>query len=285
MAGPVADRLALMTATEANLEPIYLVYDGGGAASDLVVANVAGRRSSRPTTPDGTTHRLWSVTDPRRHEAVDRPRRRGRSSRTVTTATPPIASVSVAHGAGTGSVGSRTRAARRLLEYGPQVHAIHRVLSGVPFTEALESDRAARHDREVAEPASRSGRASTTPGLRGGPQRRRPERIFRSGGSRRHDRAVERRGASGDGRAGRHDPASGVSPRVWDVVDRRTTCDYAHDVAEAVDKRRRSAARRYFCAPHPCRSDGRCASWRPDAPQVDIVHPQARVGVGHDAIR
>jgi uncharacterized protein (DUF1015 family) len=33
MAEPVSDRLALMTATEANLEPIYLVYDGGGAAS------------------------------------------------------------------------------------------------------------------------------------------------------------------------------------------------------------------------------------------------------------
>ena len=36
MAGPVADRLALMRATGADLEPIYLVYDGGGAASQVV---------------------------------------------------------------------------------------------------------------------------------------------------------------------------------------------------------------------------------------------------------
>jgi uncharacterized protein (DUF1015 family) len=31
MAEPVADRLALQRSTEANLEPIFLVYDGGGA--------------------------------------------------------------------------------------------------------------------------------------------------------------------------------------------------------------------------------------------------------------
>ena len=38
MAGPVADRLALTEATQANLEPIYLVYAGGGAASQAVAA-------------------------------------------------------------------------------------------------------------------------------------------------------------------------------------------------------------------------------------------------------
>ena len=49
MAGPVADRLALMTATQANLEPIYLVYDGGGAASELVrqvVGSCSGHRNN-----------------------------------------------------------------------------------------------------------------------------------------------------------------------------------------------------------------------------------------------
>src|SRR5687768_3863894 len=38
MAGPVSDRLALYTAVDADLEPIFLVYDGGGAASELVAA-------------------------------------------------------------------------------------------------------------------------------------------------------------------------------------------------------------------------------------------------------
>ncbi|ACY97730.1 DUF1015 domain-containing protein [Thermomonospora curvata] len=67
--GPVRDRLALMSATGANLEPIFLVYDGEAAAprrtSDLVEA-IADR-----TAPlvefhgrDGTRHRLWRVTDP-----------------------------------------------------------------------------------------------------------------------------------------------------------------------------------------------------------------------------
>jgi uncharacterized protein (DUF1015 family) len=111
MAGPVADRLALMDATDANLEPIYLVYDGGGAASDAVAAvgddvhapreSTTGYQSrhgaaapteggpatgaaarSAPnanapaqlasaTTPDGIEHRLWAITDPATLAAID----------------------------------------------------------------------------------------------------------------------------------------------------------------------------------------------------------------------
>jgi uncharacterized protein (DUF1015 family) len=64
MAGPVSDRLALMSATEANLEPIYLVYDGGGAASEAV-ASVAERAPMAQTrTSDGITHTLWGLDDP-----------------------------------------------------------------------------------------------------------------------------------------------------------------------------------------------------------------------------
>ena len=53
MAGPVADRLALMVATEADLEMIFLVYDGGGATSRAVAGVDAStpdrRRDHRPT--------------------------------------------------------------------------------------------------------------------------------------------------------------------------------------------------------------------------------------------
>lgn len=38
MAGPVSDRLALYIAVAADLEPIFLVYDGGGAASAAVAS-------------------------------------------------------------------------------------------------------------------------------------------------------------------------------------------------------------------------------------------------------
>jgi uncharacterized protein (DUF1015 family) len=70
MAEPVSDRLALMTATEANLEPIYLVYDGGGAASALVASASDEPPLADTVTPDGIRHRLWAVTDPAAHEAV-----------------------------------------------------------------------------------------------------------------------------------------------------------------------------------------------------------------------
>ena len=70
MAGPVADRLAVMTATAADLEPIYLVYDGGGPASQLVADVGAAEPLAATVTPDGVTHRLWAVTDPAAHRAV-----------------------------------------------------------------------------------------------------------------------------------------------------------------------------------------------------------------------
>ena len=44
MAGPVSDRLALYTAVDADLEPIFLLYDGGGAATEAV----AGVGSQEP---------------------------------------------------------------------------------------------------------------------------------------------------------------------------------------------------------------------------------------------
>jgi uncharacterized protein (DUF1015 family) len=67
--GPVAGRLALMTATEANLEPIFLLYDGaaGGApgTATRILAEVAcGQKPlAEAVTPDGIRHRLWAITD------------------------------------------------------------------------------------------------------------------------------------------------------------------------------------------------------------------------------
>jgi uncharacterized protein (DUF1015 family) len=62
--GPVADRLALMEACEANLEPILLVYDGGGAASSVVERTASGAPLFTASTADGIEHRLWPVTSP-----------------------------------------------------------------------------------------------------------------------------------------------------------------------------------------------------------------------------
>ena len=65
-AGPVAGRLALMEATQANLEPIFLLYDGHAepGAAARIVAETAGREPLIDTcTSDGLRHRLWAITD------------------------------------------------------------------------------------------------------------------------------------------------------------------------------------------------------------------------------
>ncbi|MFB9720108.1 DUF1015 family protein [Planobispora longispora] len=66
MPGPVADRLALMRTTEANLEPIFLLYEGRGGAATRLVDEVADSRPplAEARTHDGIRHRLWAVTDP-----------------------------------------------------------------------------------------------------------------------------------------------------------------------------------------------------------------------------
>lgn len=70
MAGPVTDRLSLYTSVGADLEPIFLVYDGGGAAS-AAVGSVDGARGPGHGTllvdavlGDDVRHRLWALTDP-----------------------------------------------------------------------------------------------------------------------------------------------------------------------------------------------------------------------------
>ena len=75
--GPVAGRRQLMEATGANLEPIFLLYDGDGAdgadgAASRLVTQVAVSRPPLVTvdTDDGIEHRLWALDDPAEHEAV-----------------------------------------------------------------------------------------------------------------------------------------------------------------------------------------------------------------------
>ena len=67
--GPVAGRLALMEATQANLEPIFLLYDGGapdapGPVERMTAAATAREPLVDASTTDGLRHRLWAITDP-----------------------------------------------------------------------------------------------------------------------------------------------------------------------------------------------------------------------------
>ena len=64
IAGIVADRLAMMTASQANLEPILLVYDGEGETAPWIDAVRAGQPVADVRCADGTYHRLWSMDGP-----------------------------------------------------------------------------------------------------------------------------------------------------------------------------------------------------------------------------
>jgi uncharacterized protein (DUF1015 family) len=68
--GPVEDRLALMRAMRANPEPIFLLYDGGGAATASSASAVTRLPIALAVTSDGITHELWPITDPRELEAI-----------------------------------------------------------------------------------------------------------------------------------------------------------------------------------------------------------------------
>ncbi|HTX28767.1 MAG TPA: DUF1015 domain-containing protein [Streptosporangiaceae bacterium] len=82
--GLVADRRELMAATQSNLEPIFLVYDGaqprdpgcpGGVPARTateVIDEVAAERTPLVTidTEDGVTHRLWRIGDPAEQAAI-----------------------------------------------------------------------------------------------------------------------------------------------------------------------------------------------------------------------
>jgi uncharacterized protein (DUF1015 family) len=140
MAGPVADRLEVMTATGTDLEPIYLVYDGGGPASELLRSVDAEQPIALTTTPDGITHRLWSVTDPEalRTVAADLGARRALIAdghHRYATYLERQRRRRAADGAGPWDRGLALVVDSS--EYGPQVHAIHRVISGLSLQHAV----------------------------------------------------------------------------------------------------------------------------------------------------
>jgi uncharacterized protein (DUF1015 family) len=146
--GPVRDRLALMSATEANLEPIFLLYDGGGgSATGQVVDEIA---SSMPplletSTGDDVQHRLWAVTDPSVHARVAADLRERQAliadghHRYAT-----YQELKARHdGPGPWDYGLALLVDSTA--YPPRLGAIHRVLPGLPVADAVRRARAVFH--------------------------------------------------------------------------------------------------------------------------------------------
>jgi len=142
MAGPVADRLALMEATEADLEMIFLVYEGGGAASRAVAAVDGESPLIDISTEDGVSHRVWAITDsatlaeiaadlhPRRAVIADGHHRYATFMR--------YQADRHAEGAGSGAWDQGLAFLVDGSTFGPQVHAIHRAVPGLAPERAIE---------------------------------------------------------------------------------------------------------------------------------------------------
>jgi len=69
--GPKEDRLALLRATNVSLEPLWFTYEGRGAGVSNILDAVTARAAAVAFEgPEGTKHRLWTVSDPALHAAV-----------------------------------------------------------------------------------------------------------------------------------------------------------------------------------------------------------------------
>ena len=149
MPGPVAGRLALMEAVRANLEPIFLMYDGAPGAAVQLVDEAA---SSRPplidvATEDGLNHRVWAITGPAELAAI------------ATDLAPRRAVIADGHhryaaylelqnrmraaGAGPGPWDQGLALLVDSTEYPPRIDPIHRVIPGLSPTAAVAAARQA----------------------------------------------------------------------------------------------------------------------------------------------
>ena len=169
--GLVAGRRELMAATQANLEPIFLIYDGeqarDGAAADWAGADGAavgwagaetatgvmdGVVTERAplvtiTTEDGVTHRLWRLGDPAEQAAIaaDLAGRRAliADGHHRYAAYLDLQAEMRAAGLGAGPWDYGLAFLVDSAAYPPRLGAIHRVLPGLPPDRAAELAKAA----------------------------------------------------------------------------------------------------------------------------------------------
>jgi uncharacterized protein (DUF1015 family) len=150
MPGPVAGRRALMAATQANLEPIFLIYDGKrtGAAAETIDA-VAAERAPLVSisTEDGVTHRLWRLDQPGEPEAIVTDLAGGRAliadGHHRYAAYLDLQAEMRAAGLGAGPWDYGMAFLFDSDAYPPRLGAIHRVLPGLPPEQAAELAKAA----------------------------------------------------------------------------------------------------------------------------------------------
>ncbi len=162
--GLVADRRELMAVTQANLEPIFLIYDGGqpsdpwcestGAGDPSrtateVIDDVAAQRAPLVTidTEDGVTHRLWRIGDQAEQAAIgaDLCGRRAliADGHHRYAAYLELQAQARASGKGAGPWDFGLAFLVDSAAYPPRLGAIHRVLPSLPLDRAAELAKAA----------------------------------------------------------------------------------------------------------------------------------------------
>jgi uncharacterized protein (DUF1015 family) len=154
MPGLVADRQALMAATQANLEPIFLIYDGeqageGAGTATETIDMVAAERAPLVsiTTEDGVTHRLWRLGNPDELKSItaDLAGRRAliADGHHRYAAYLDLQAEMRASGLGAGPWDYGLAFLVDSDAYPPRLGAIHRVLPGLPPERAAELAKAA----------------------------------------------------------------------------------------------------------------------------------------------
>ncbi len=287
MAGPVADRLALTEATGANLEPIFLVYDGGGPAAEVVRAVGDREPTVSATTDDGVTHLIWALTDPGELTAV------------AADLLPRRAVIADGHhryatylqhqrdrhagGAGTGPWDFGLTFLVDATTFGPQVHAIHRTVAGLPVAEAARRAAAAfavrRLDADLGHALDTLQRAG-----RSGPAFLLADRTSRFLLTAPDPAAVDRAVPVGRSPAWRGLDVTLVHrlliPEVWGVPDTEDVIGFAHDVAAALAVADRSAGTAVLLNPTPVAAVGAVAAAGERMPRKSTLFtPKPRTGL------
>jgi uncharacterized protein (DUF1015 family) len=150
MPGPVAGRRRLMEATQANLEPIFLLYEGGPDATATRLADEVAdhaRPLLRTRTGDGIEHALWAVTDPAIQAAIaaDLAPRQALIADGNHRYAAYLGMQADRRAAGDGA-GAWDYGLALLVDgaaYPPEIGAIHRVIPGLNPAEAVERAKAA----------------------------------------------------------------------------------------------------------------------------------------------
>ena len=285
MAGPVSDRLALYTAVEADLEPIFLVYDGGGAAS----AAVAGADAAVPLVdallPDGLRHRLWALTDAAQlaQIAADLLPRKALIADGHHRYATYLQRQGEQHAAGLGS-GPWDAGLTFLVDataFGPEVHPIHRVIPGRAPQDLAEAAASGMQVRELAGDASSA--IDELAGANGAA-------FVLTDGERAWLLTEPDVGRMAAALPAGHSPAwkaldvsvlhGYVVPSLWGLTDTVETVGYEHDVDSAIAAARRSAGTAVLLNPTPVAAVAAVAAGGERMPRKSTLFtPKPRTGL------